>query len=99
MSATALPSPKILKSFCVARGIRRLSLFGSAAREDFNPARSDVDLLVEYEAGMHPGLDHFRIADELSELFGRKVDLNTPAMLGRYLAGISTDSRLLYVKA
>ncbi len=34
-----------------------MSLFGSAAREDFDPARSDVDLLVEYEKGRHPGLD------------------------------------------
>jgi len=76
-----------------------LSLFGSAAREDFDPARSDVDLLVEYEVGRHPGLDHFQIAEELSQLFGRKVDLNTPAMLGRYLAGIFSDSKLLYGEA
>lgn len=80
------------------RGIRRLSLFGSAAREDFDPARSDVDLLVEYEVGKHPGLDHFRVAEELSELFGRKVDLNTPAMLGRFFAGVSRNTKLLYVK-
>ncbi len=99
MSAAVMPSPTILKSFCLARGIRRLSLFGSAAREDFDPAHSDVDLLVEYEAGKHPGLDHFRFAEEFSELFGRKVDLNTPTMLGRYLIGITKDSRLLYVKA
>lgn len=99
MSSAILPSSVILNSFCMDRGIRRLSLFGSAAREDFDPARSDVDLLVEYEAGKHPGLDHFRIADELSELFGRKVDLNTPAMLGRYLAGVSRDTKLLYAKA
>lgn len=50
MSAAVLPSPIILKTFCEARGIRRLSLFGTAARDDFDPARSDVDLLVEYEA-------------------------------------------------
>jgi len=99
MSAAVLPSPIILKSFCMDRGIRRLSLFGSAAREDFDPAHSDVDLLVEYEAGKHPGLDHFRVAEEFSELFGRKVDLNTPAMLGRHLAGISQETKLLYVKA
>ena len=99
MRSAILPSPVVLKSFCMDRGIRRLSLFGSAAREDFDPARSDVDLLVEYEAGRHPGLDHFRVAEELSELFGRKVDLNTPAMLGRYLAGVSEDIKLLYAKA
>lgn len=99
MSVAILPSPAVLKGFCQARAIRRLSLFGSATREDFDPERSDVDLLVEYVAGRHPGLDHFRIADELSELFGRKVDLNTAAMLGRHLAGISKDLKTLYVEA
>lgn len=96
MSAALLPSPGSLKVFCEARGISRLRLFGSAARADFDPERSDVDLLVEYEAGRHPGLDHFRIAEEFSELLGRKVDLNTPAMLGRHLNGISKDAVLLY---
>lgn len=96
MSMALLPSPGSLKVFCKARGISRLRLFGSAAREDFDSERSDVDLLVEYEAGKHPGLDHFRIAEEFSELFGRKVDLNTPAMLGRYLPGISKEAVLLY---
>ena len=76
-----------------------MSLFGSAAKEHFDPAHTDVDLLVEYGARRHSGLDHFRIVEELSALFGRKVDLNTPAMLGRHLAGISRDSKLLYVKA
>jgi hypothetical protein len=99
MSVAILPSPQSLGIFCESRGIRRLSLFGSAAREDFDPAHSDVDLLVEYEAGKHPGLDHFRIAEEFSELFDRKVDLNTPAMLGRHLAGILQETKLLYVKA
>ena len=99
MNAEILPSPAVLKGFCQARAIRRLSLFGSASREDFDPECSDVDLLVEYEAGRHPGLDHFRIADELSALFGRKVDLHTAAMLGRHLDGISKDLRPLYVEA
>jgi len=90
------PPPGRIKTYCEAHGISRLRLFGSAAREDFDPDRSDVDLLVEYEAGRHPGLDHFKIADELSELFGRKVDLNTPAMLGRYLQGILPEAKLLY---
>lgn len=74
-------------------------MFGSAAREDFEPGRSDVDLLVEYQEGKHPGLDHFRIADELGVLFGAKVDLNTPAMLGRFAEGIATEAERLYGEA
>ncbi len=96
MSAALLPSPEILKAYCRKRGIRRLALFGSAARNDFDPGRSDIDLLVEYEEGRHPGLDHFLIADELSGIFGRKVDLNTTAMLGRYLPDVSKSMRPLY---
>lgn len=99
VNLSVIPSPESLKAFCKAHGISRLSLFGSAARNDFDPARSDVDLLVEYEKGRHPGLDHFQIAEELSGLFGRKVDLNTPPMLGRHLPEISRKLKVLYGKA
>lgn len=99
MSLVTLPSPEILNAVCRKNGIARLSLFGSAVREDFEPGRSDVDLLVEYEEGKHPELDHFRIADELEALFGAKVDLNTPAMLGRFAETIALESEHLYGEA
>jgi len=93
------PSHADLERFCCNHGIKSLRLFGSAARLDFDPEQSDVDLLVEYEEGKHPGLDHFKVADELSEIFGRKVDLNTLAMLGRFGSGVMKDSTGLYAKA
>lgn len=96
MDAAVLPSPESIRDYCQTHAISRLRLFGSAVRGDFDSLRSDVDLLVEYETGRHPGLDHFRIAEELSELFGRKVDLNTPAMLGRHLEKVLPEARLLY---
>lgn len=99
MSGAVIPSSGSIRNFCESHGIASLRLFGSAARSDFDEARSDVDLLVEYERGRHPGLDHFLVAEELSELFGRKVDLNTPAMLGRHLADVLGEARLLYGKA
>lgn len=99
MSVAALPSPQSIRAFCESRGIARLRLFGSAARGDFDEGRSDIDLLVEYESGRHPGLDHFLVAEELSGLFGRKVDLNTPAMLGRHLSEATSQGRLLYGEA
>ncbi|MBX7215124.1 MAG: nucleotidyltransferase domain-containing protein, partial [Thermoflexales bacterium] len=40
-----------LAAFCRARGIIRLSLFGSALRNDFDPHRSDVDLYAEFKRG------------------------------------------------
>ena len=96
MNAAVIPSPGSIGNYCQAHGISRLRLFGSAVRGDFDPQRSDLDLLVDYEPGRHPGLDHFRIAEELSELFGRKVDLNTPAMLGRHLEKVLQEARWLY---
>ena len=63
--------------------IRRLALFGSVLRSDFSP-ESDVDVLVEFEPGHRLGLAFFALQDELSELLGRKVDLNTREDLSRY---------------
>ena len=58
-------------------------MFGSVLRNDFR-ADSDVDVLVEFEPGRTPGLRFFAMQDELSEIVGRKVDLNTPQDLSRY---------------
>ena len=70
-------SKDALAAFCRRHGIKRLAVFGSALREDFGP-ESDIDVLVEFEPGRIPGL--FGVAGmelELSELFGRDVDLVT----------------------
>ena len=75
-SQVAIPKDA-LAAFCRKHGIKRLSIFGSALREDFGP-ESDIDVLVEFEPGRIPGL--FGVAgmeSELSELFGRDVDLVT----------------------
>ena len=76
------PSQEELAEFCRARAIRKLSLFGSVLRTDFRP-ESDIDVLVEYEPGSHPGLMLFRHQDELSALLGRTVDLHKAASLSR----------------
>lgn len=72
-----------LASFCKRHHIRRLSLFGSALREDFQ-SDSDLDVLVEFERDQVPGLAFFAMETELSGLLGRKVDLNTPGFLSPY---------------
>jgi uncharacterized protein len=70
---------------CREYGVARLSVFGSALRGDFNPSRSDVDLLVEFLPERVPGLFAFvDLEDQLSGAFGRKVDLSTPASLSKY---------------
>jgi predicted nucleotidyltransferase len=77
-----LPDHNILSAFCQRHSIRRLSLFGSAARGDLRPG-SDVDFLVEYDPAHHPGLVELQqIEDELSALCQRRpVDLLNPKYL------------------
>jgi len=77
-----IPKEKIA-DFCRRRHIRRLAIFGSALRANFEP-ESDVDVLVEFEAGQEPGFMALaRMGRELSEMFGRRVDLRTPEDLSR----------------
>jgi uncharacterized protein len=64
-----------IAALCHRRQIRRLAVFGSALREDFG-SDSDVDILVEFEPEARVGfLALARVARELSELLGRRVDL------------------------
>jgi len=77
-----IPKDQIAE-FCRRHRIRKLALFGSILRDDFRP-ESDVDVLVEFEPGTRVGLRFFAIERALSEILGRKVDLNTPGFLGKY---------------
>lgn len=83
MSPSLPIDDQVLAAFCRRHGVRRLSIFGSALRDDFGPS-SDVDVLVEFEPGRAPGLAFFAMERELSTLFGRPVDLNTRAFLSPY---------------
>jgi predicted nucleotidyltransferase len=83
---TQLPiAEAVLAEFCAQHHIRRLSLFGSVQKGVERPD-SDVDLLVEFEPGLVPGLLGLASMEiELSELCGgRRVDLRTPHDLSRY---------------
>jgi uncharacterized protein len=88
-----------IADFCRRHHIRLLSLFGSVLRDDFGPA-SDVDVLVEFEPGHIPGLAFFSMEEELSQIIGRKVDLNTPGFLTPYIRDrIERESEVQYVAA
>ena len=94
-----IPKNRIAE-FCRRHHIRRLSLFGSVLRDDFGPD-GDVDVLVEFEAGMSPGLMGLAGMElELSQILGgRKVDMNTPGCLGRHLRNrVSKEAELQYVE-
>ncbi|MDP3097367.1 MAG: nucleotidyltransferase family protein [Syntrophales bacterium] len=85
MSKHIILPKETIADFCRHRHIRRLAVFGSALRSDFNEA-SDIDILVEFEPEHIPGLfGMVRMERDLSALLGgRKVDLRTPEDLSRY---------------
>lgn len=75
------PAPAVLASFCEKWKISELSLFGSAADGSATPD-SDVDVLVTFGAGARVGLMTMsKMQRELTQLFGRKVDVVDRASL------------------
>jgi predicted nucleotidyltransferase len=68
-----------IAALCRRFGVRRLAVFGSAARgADFDPARSDLDFLVEFDDGEPDALSlktFFGLKEALEALFGQSVDL------------------------
>ena len=72
-----------IADLCRRHEVRRLDLFGSAARGDFQPERSDLDFVVQFARTGYAGYaDTFlNFADALEKLLGRKVDLLTERMI------------------
>jgi predicted nucleotidyltransferase len=73
-----------IRGLCVEHHIRTLTLFGSAARDDFDPQRSDADFLVEFlpNAPRLPWAgNYFRFQEALEGLLGRRVDLVMPGAI------------------
>jgi len=82
-ASVQFPGDKVAE-FCRKNRIRKLSLFGSVLRNDFR-SQSDIDVLVEFEAGARVGMIRLAgLEQELGEILGRKVDLNTPGFLSKY---------------
>lgn len=87
-----------IAQFCRERGIKRLSLFGSVVRDDFDPEHSDVDVLVEFLPGQTPGYGFVHCRDALESMMGRKVDLVTG--VGRHIRpAVKRDLSTIYEQA
>jgi predicted nucleotidyltransferase len=89
-----------ISRICRLHRIRRLEVFGSAARgTDFNPEISDADFLVEFDPDSKDGLEsYFAFKAELEALLQREVDLVEPATLRNpfLLAGVNSSRELVY---
>ena len=62
---------------CRRHHVARMHLFGSAVRDDFQPGRSDLDLLVEFQS-LEPTIlvdAYFNLEQQLASILGQPVDL------------------------
>ena len=90
-----------IAALCRRFHVRWLDVFGSAARgSDFDPSRSDLDLLVTYDPG-EPGpgfAEYFDLREQLTALLGREVDLvMTGAVRNPFVrADIERSKEVLY---
>jgi predicted nucleotidyltransferase len=65
-----------IAGICRDHGVRRLQAFGSILRDDFDPGRSDFDVLVEFDAQTTDSFSNFLdLKEALEALFQRPVDL------------------------
>jgi predicted nucleotidyltransferase len=88
-----------LRVLCQRYGVRRLELFGSATRGDFNPDTSDYDFFVDF--GDQPVAGSFKrymgLKFDLEALLGRPVDLvERDAVTNPYFLRATADRREVY---
>lgn len=61
---------------CRLHGVRKLEVFGSILRDDFDAERSDIDVLVEFERQAAGSFTNYlQLKESLEALFGRPVDV------------------------
>lgn len=67
-----------VRALCEKYRVKRLTLFGSAVKGTFDPGKSDLDFVVEFEWDPDPlerGRLWLDLWDELKDLFDRNIDL------------------------
>jgi len=89
-----------ISRICQRHHVRRLEVFGSAARAtDFDVATSDADFLVEFAPDVHQGLEaYYAVKADLEALLKRDVDLVEPGALRNpyLLAGVNSAREVVY---
>lgn len=91
-----------ITELCRKHHVRRLTVFGSAVRDDFDPQRSDIDLRVEFDAlaAVAYTNNYFALRDAFISLFGREVDLlSSPTIRNPYFKKELEESQVLLYAA
>ena len=95
----SLSYPEIEK-LCKALRVKRLFLVGSAARSDFQPERSDVDVITEFQGEENLFDRYFELKFGLERIFGRQVDvIQEGAVKNPYLRRSLDEDRVLVYEA
>lgn len=88
-----------LRASCKQHGVSFLELVGSAARDDFDPARSDIDVLVDFPDGVTDLFGRYMgLREDLARILGRAVDVITVRGVRNplLLASLKQDAVRLY---
>lgn len=88
-----------ITELCRRFGVRRLSVFGSAVTDRFDPDRSDVDFLVEFGDGPIDAFDaYLGLKAALEDLLRQPVDLVSPRALENpyFAASVRATAQELY---
>ncbi|MDP6042509.1 MAG: nucleotidyltransferase domain-containing protein [Candidatus Latescibacteria bacterium] len=75
------PYTNAIAEICERLSIKRLEVFGSSLRDDFDTNASDIDFFYEFESAENLFERFMSLKRELEELFGRKVDLLKEAQI------------------
>jgi predicted nucleotidyltransferase len=91
-----------IAALCEKYDVTSLDLFGSATTDEWKPAESDLDFLVVFrrDAGRGIADRYLGLAEDLESLFGRPVDLITPASIRNpyFRQRVETTRSRIYVK-
>lgn len=89
-----------IAGLCVAYGVLRLDVYGSAARDDFDPQHSDFDFFVKFaqRADLRPMRQYLGLLHGLEDLLHRNIHLaeDFPGQKPSFLASIEPDRKQLY---
>jgi len=66
-----------ITAICRRYHVKRLELFGSAARDDFRAGQSDIDFFIEFDSYSTPDIADrwFGIQEDLQKLLNSEIDL------------------------
>jgi predicted nucleotidyltransferase len=99
MASILEPHQGDIAQLCRRYGVRRLELFGSATTDAFDSQRSDLDFLVDFEAGPTDLFTrYFGLKESIESLYRRDVDL---VMIGAlhnpyFIESVNKTRQLVY---